>query len=103
MLYSTKHEKFKPIHLVLMALVPGIAIAGFVSMYLLGYVLPLSGSDVNAGLTMFILIVFGLAVPYAMLKLGVHEAAHMRDEPEKDLEFKDIAKDKDELWEKDGQ
>lgn len=95
---STFRGKPRPLHIILMALVPAIAIGGFGLMYLLGHTIPIRDSDVNAGLLMFILIVFGLAVPYAMLKLGVHESAHLRDQPEKDLEIKDIAKDKEQLW-----
>lgn len=92
-------RRFEIKHIFLMALVPLLAVAGFVAMYHFGYLALASGSGVSGGVTMFLFIVVGLAIPYFMVKLGVHESAHISNQPEKDLSFSDIPKDKENLWE----
>lgn len=93
------HYHFKPVHILLMALVPAMAVAGFLIMYALVHEFSLdSGANFGAALLMLLLIVIGLGVPYMMLKLGVHEAGKVRDQNEKELNIKDIPKHQDELW-----
>lgn len=73
-----------------------IPLIGFGLMQLLVYFLPISESTVTQGLYMLGLIGLGLALPYWMLKLGVHEA-HERNKQEREVKLTDIPKDKDQL------
>ena len=71
--------------------------AGYTVMYLLTYTVPMGHtSGFNQALYAFVLIIIGLAVPYWILKLVLHEA-HKRDSSEKEITLKDIPKDKEEL------
>jgi hypothetical protein len=79
---------------VFILLLPGI---GYLVMSGLIYVIPLSSNNiVNILIYASLILAIGLLVPMWIVKLGVHVAT-MSDKREKELEFKNIAKDKDQL------
>lgn len=84
-------------HLLWLALIPILAVAGYAVMHGLIYALPVSENNttVNILFTCFI-IAMGLAIPYFMLKIGMHEA-HLQNPDEKELRLRDIPKDKQQI------
>lgn len=72
-----------------------LPVVGYGIMHMLVYVLPMSGPAVWADfLFTLLLIALGLSIPYWMLKIGFHYA-HTQNSDEKELNIKDIPKDKD--------
>ena len=65
-------------------------------MYSATYLLPLSDNLVSYGVVSLAITVLGLAVPFFILKLILHEA-HLRKGGERPLRFSDIPKDRDQL------
>ena len=68
-----------------------IAVAGFLSMWLLGYFLP-GANPIRTVLTQLLLIALGLGIAYAVLKLVFHKA-RSNDPEEKELKLKDLPND----------
>ena len=69
---------------------------GFGAMYLLTYMLPLSHTALNYGFFAIAVIIFGLTIPYWMLKMGLHEA-HLKNPRERELRLADIPKSQQKL------
>lgn len=79
------------------ALIIAIPLIGYGIMHLLVYVVPVSEDNVFSNFFYTaIVIVLGLGIPYAMLKLLFH-AANLKNRREKPLRLQDIPKDKDQL------
>jgi len=87
-------EKIASIRII--ALIFFVALAGAVIMYMSASILPLSDSGLNYLFCTVVLIALGLAIPYWMLKLGLHEAS-MRNRNERELTLGDIPKDHEQL------
>ncbi|MBI3630743.1 MAG: hypothetical protein HY221_00160 [Candidatus Sungbacteria bacterium] len=90
-------KRFEAILLVL--LIVALPVGGYGFMHGLVYVLPLStnGTGVQVVFTLLI-IVFGLLIPYWMLKAGIHVVC-LSDPLEEEVKLKDIPKEMDELAE----
>lgn len=76
------------------ALIFFITILGFGLMYAPAVLLPLSDSNLNYFMFSVLIIALGLAVPYWILKLGMH-SAHRHNAQERELSLKDIPDDQD--------
>lgn len=87
------HSRFKPLHI---AFIIALPVIGFTGMYMFVYILPLSDNVLIQIFYTLVLIALGLAIPYWILKLGIHEA-HLANPEEKELELKDVPKDKQQL------
>lgn len=88
-------KQWKPLIFLLLALF--IPVIGYGIMHGLVYVLPVSENNTGAQLLFTILIIaLGLAIPYWMLKSGVHKA-RLHDRREKEVKLENIPKDTKEL------
>lgn len=85
-------------HILLLAAVPALAIVAFVIMYSMQDLLHFEAGDFASGFVMLLFIILGVGVPYLMLKLAAHETAYLTGRRDKELELKDIPKDKEQLW-----
>ena len=84
-------------HFWFVVIAAAIPFVGYGIMHGLTYLFPMSEDTPYTHLFYtVILIALGLLIPYWMLKTGIH-AAHLRDPGEKELQLKDIPKDKDQL------
>lgn len=94
----TKHEK----RYLLLGIILALPIIGYGIMHALVYIMPMqdgSTGEQYVGNQLFyalILTVFGLMVPWWMLKLAVRNAA-VRDPEEGELELRNIGKDKEKV------
>lgn len=79
------------------SLIAVILLVGTAAMYWLIYALPVSSGSVWAYVVYTVaLIALGLAIPYWVLKLGMH-SAHLNNTDEKEMNLSDIPKDKHDM------
>lgn len=74
-----------------------IVLVGAGAMYWLIYAFPMDDeSMVLHTVYAVVMIVLGLAIPYWVLKLGIHRA-HLQNPQEKEMELSDIPKDRQDM------
>ncbi len=95
MAYASGMEKNRYLWwIVFAAAIPAV---GYGVMHLLVYVLPMAETSTGSHVVYTIILIgLGLAVPYWMLKAGIH-AAHKHNPQERELHLSDVPKDKDQL------